>query len=149
MRRDKCKSSKSSPRVVFSWRTTLSSSVFNASPRLALPSLAAELAFTLLTYAFALSNLARTVVASLGTYETERGISDTERRAKDERLGFAVTLLCKAAGIFEHIAKEVCSDWDAARDLALAAGTSCPHPPDLRREVLIGLNKYVIRRPCI
>lgn len=108
-----------------------------------MPSLAAELAFTLLTYAFALSNMARAVVLSLGTYETERGISDADRKAKDERLGFAVTLLCKAAGIFEHIAKEVMGDWDAARESAIAAGIPCPHPPDLSREVLIGLSKCV------
>ena len=77
----------------------------------------------------------------MGSYETERGISDTERKAKDERLGFAVTLLCKAAGIFEHIAKDVMSDWDAARQRAAAAEIPCPNPPDLSREVLIGLSK--------
>lgn len=127
--------------AVFSWRTTLSSTLFHNSPRLAFPSLDAEVAFGLLTYGFALSNLARAVVASLGTYETERGISDTDRRAKDDRLGFAVTLLCKASGVFEYIAKEVISGWDDARERALAAGLSCPHPPDLSREVLIGLSK--------
>ena len=130
--------------LVFSWRTTLSSTLFHTSPRLSLPSLAAELGFTLLTYAFALSNLARAVVTSLGTYETERGISDVERRAKDDRLGFAVTLLCKAAGVYEHIAKHVVSDWDAARQKALANGLNCPSPPDLSREVLIGLSKCVL-----
>ncbi|EKM54651.1 uncharacterized protein PHACADRAFT_175173 [Phanerochaete carnosa HHB-10118-sp] len=129
---------------IFSWRTTLSASFFHSSPRLSVPSLAAELAFTLLTYAFALSNMARAVVLSLGTYETEYGISDADRKAKDERLGFAVTLLCKAAGVFEHIAKEVMGDWDAARERAIAAGISCPHPPDLSREVLIGLSKLAL-----
>ena len=127
--------------TVFSWRTTLSSTLFHGSPRLAFPGLAEELAFTLLTYGFALSNLARAVVSSLGRYETERGISDADRRAKDDRLGFGVTLLCKAAGVFEYIAEEVMSDWDAARDRAIAKGLACPHPPDLSREVLIGLSK--------
>jgi hypothetical protein len=127
--------------IVFSWRTTLSSTLFHSSPRLSVPSLAAELGFTLLTYGFALSNMARAVVESLGAYETERGISEADRKAKDERLGFAVTLLCKAAGIFENIAKEVISDWDAARERATAAGIPCPQPPDLTREVLIGLSK--------
>ena len=126
---------------VFSWRTTLSSTLFHTSPRLALPSLAAETAFALLTYGLALYNLARAVAVSLGTYETERGLSDAERRAKDDRLGFAVTLLCKAAGVFEFVAKEVMVQWDAARERAIAAGMSCPHPPDLSREVLIGLSK--------
>ena len=95
----------------------------------------------LLTYGFALSNLARAVAASLGRYEVDRGLSEADRRAKDDRLGFSVTLLCKAAGIFEYIAKEVMSDWDAARERAIAAGMVCPHPPDLSREVLIGLSK--------
>ena len=127
--------------AVFSWRTTLSSTLFHTSPRLAFPSLSAELAFTLLTYGFALSNLARAAVLSLGVYEVDRGLSDVERRAKDEKLGFAVTLLCKAAGVFEFVAKEVMVQWDAARERAIAAGMSCPHPPDLSREVLIGLSK--------
>ncbi|KAF7797629.1 hypothetical protein EIP86_008829 [Pleurotus ostreatoroseus] len=130
--------------AVFSWRTTLSSTLFHNSPRLSFPSLDAEVAFTLLTYGFALSNLARAVVVSLGTYETERGLSDADRRAKDDRLGFAVTLLCKTAGVFEYIAKEVLSGWVAARERALAAGLSCPHPPDLSREVLIGLSKMAL-----
>ncbi|KAH8108008.1 hypothetical protein BXZ70DRAFT_903407 [Cristinia sonorae] len=129
---------------IFSWRTTLSSSIFNSSPRLSFPSLAAELAFTLLTYAFALSNLARAVVASLGSYEFERAISDSERKAKDERLGFAVTLLCKSAGVFEHIAKEVIPAWDEARKRLCDAGISSPNPPDLSREVLIGLSKLAL-----
>ncbi|THH28751.1 hypothetical protein EUX98_g5447 [Antrodiella citrinella] len=129
---------------IFSWRTTLSSSLFNASPRLSFPSLAAELAFTLLTYAFALSNLARAVVESLGSYEYERAISDAERKAKDERLAFAVALLCKSAGIFEHIAKEVMPAWDEARRRVALGGISCPNPPDLSREVLIGLSKLAL-----
>lgn len=83
------------------------------------------------------------MVVTLGLYEFERGISDSERKAKDERLGFAVTLLCKAAGVYEYIAKNVVSEWEAARDRAIAAGMSCPYPPDLSREVLIGLSKYV------
>ncbi|KAI0684725.1 hypothetical protein BC835DRAFT_1388272 [Cytidiella melzeri] len=129
---------------IFSWRTTLSSTLFHTSPRLSVPSLAAELGFTLLTYAFVLSNLSRTVVTSLGMYETERGISDTERKAKDERLGFAVTLLCKVAGVYEYIAKNVVTDWEAARDKAIAGGLNCPYPPDLSREVLIGLSKLAL-----
>jgi len=83
-------------------------------------------------------------VVSLGTYETERAITDTDRKAKDERLGFAVTLLCKSAGIFEYVAKEVMSSWDTARELAIAAGIPCPRPPDLSREVLIGLSKMAL-----
>ncbi|OBZ70590.1 pH-response regulator protein palC [Grifola frondosa] len=129
---------------MFSWRTTLSSTLFHTSPRISLPTLSTELNFALLTYAFAISNLARAVVHSLGNYETERAISDTERRAKDERLGFAVSLLCKAAGLFEYIGKECLAEWDRERERAIAVGLSCPRPPDLSREVVIGLSKMAL-----
>ncbi|KAI0709557.1 hypothetical protein C8T65DRAFT_649107 [Cerioporus squamosus] len=129
---------------MFSWRTTLSSTLFHNSPRLSLPTFSTELIFTLLTYAFALSNLARAVVHSLGRYETERAISDTERKAKDERLAFAVTLLCKAAGLYEHIGKECLAEWDKERERVLSLGMSCPRPLDLSREVVIGLSKMAL-----
>ncbi|GBE80611.1 hypothetical protein BKA93DRAFT_819443 [Sparassis latifolia] len=129
---------------IFSWRTTLSSTLFHSSPRLTIPTLSTELVFTLLTYAFALSNLSRTVVHSLGAYEQDRAMSDTERKVKDERLGFAVTLLCKASGIFEYAGKECLGEWERERDRVLAAGLPCPHPPDLSREVVIGLSKMAL-----
>ncbi|TCD68285.1 hypothetical protein EIP91_011251 [Steccherinum ochraceum] len=103
-----------------------------------------ELAFTLLTYGIALSNLARAAVVSLRSYEFEHAISDADRKAKDERIGFAVTLLCKASGIYEHIAKEVIPAWDDARQRAAASGTPCPNPPEFSREVLIGLSKMAL-----
>lgn len=81
------------------------------------------------------------MVAAVGNYEAERGISDSDRRAKDEKIGFAVTLLCKSAGVFEFIAKEVMSDWDAAKARAHGLGMNCPNVPELSREVLIGLSK--------
>ncbi|KAI0929922.1 hypothetical protein AcV5_006760 [Taiwanofungus camphoratus] len=129
---------------IFSWRTTLSSSLFHSSPRLSIPTLSTELVFTLLTYAFALSNLSRTIVHSLGEYEKQRATSEIERKAKDERLGFAVTLMCKAAGVFEFIGKECLSEWERERDRATAAGLTCPRPPDLSREVVIGLSKMAL-----
>ncbi|KAI0335129.1 hypothetical protein GY45DRAFT_1241659 [Cubamyces sp. BRFM 1775] len=129
---------------IFSWRTTLSSNLFHNSPRISIPTFATEVVFTLLTYAFSISNLARAVVHSLGRYETERGISDTERKAKDERLTFAVTLLCKAAGIYEHIGKQCLADWEKERDRVVSLGISYPRPPDLSREVVIGLSKMAL-----
>ncbi|CAG8739010.1 16679_t:CDS:2, partial [Acaulospora colombiana] len=59
--------------------------------------LQADLAFSLLTYASALSNLAASSVNSLGLYERERAITDTQRKVKDEKLNFSVQLLLKAA----------------------------------------------------
>ncbi|KAH9892666.1 hypothetical protein C8Q73DRAFT_649444 [Cubamyces lactineus] len=129
---------------IFSWRTTLSSNLFHNSPRISIPTFATETVFTLLTYAFSISNLARAVVHSLGRYETERGISDAERKAKDERLTFAVTLLCKAAGLYEHVGKQCLAEWEKERDRVVSLGISCPRPPDLSREVVIGLSKMAL-----
>lgn len=125
---------------MFSWRTTLSSHLFHSSPRLNLPSLYADLSSSLLTYAFSLSNLARSIVASLGAYERERGISDVERKAKDDKLNFAVTLLCRASGLFSHISEQVLVDWD--KQSTGDDQSSSIRPPDLSREVNAALAKY-------
>ena len=119
----------------FSWRTTLSANLFHTSPRIGLISLHADLASSLLTYAFALSNFARVTVASLGSYEHERAISDIERKAKDEKLNFAVALLCRASGIYTHISEKVLVDWDEAGEGASG------RPPDLSKEVNAALAK--------
>ncbi|VDB95930.1 unnamed protein product [Peniophora sp. CBMAI 1063] len=124
-------------RPVFSWRTTLSSTFMHSSPRLSLPGLASEQAFTLLTYAFALSNLARLNVGALGAYERARGLSDAERKAKDEKLQFAVTLLCKAAGVFAHVSEVVLVQ--AEKDPGWLNGVE--RPPELSKEVASALSK--------
>ncbi|TFY76996.1 hypothetical protein EWM64_g7016 [Hericium alpestre] len=122
---------------VFSWRTTLSSQLFNNSPRLSLPKLPSELAFTLLTYGFALSNLARMSVVALGQYEYERGISDIERKAKDEKLGFAINLLCKASAVFAYVGDEILVE--AEKTPGWLHGIS--RPPELSQEVASALSK--------
>ncbi|TDL26176.1 hypothetical protein BD410DRAFT_716479 [Rickenella mellea] len=123
---------------VFSWRTTLSANLFNNSPRQSISSLNADLAFTLLTYAFALSNLARSTVAALGNYEHQRAISEVERKAKDEKLNFSVTLLCKASGIFAHISEHLLPEWDKN------GGSVINKPPDLTPEVTSALSKMAL-----
>ena len=130
---------------MFSWRTTLSAHLFNNSPRLSVPALHSELVFTLLTYGFALSNLARLNVLALGTYERERGISDAERKAKDEKLGFAVTLLCRASGIFEHVSTSVLSDTEQTP----GRHTGRERPPELSKEVSQALSKCAIPSPSL
>ena len=130
---------------MFSWRTTLSAHLFNNSPRLSVPALHSELVFTLLTYGFALSNLARLNVLALGTYERERGISDAERKAKDEKLGFAVTLLCRASGIFEHVSTTVLSDTEQTP----GRHTGRERPPELSKEVSQALSKCAIPSPSL
>jgi hypothetical protein len=122
---------------VFSWRTTLSSTLLNNSPRLSIPTLQTDLAFTLLTYAFALSNLARSISASLGYYERERAISEQQRKAKDEKLNFAVTLLCRSSGVFSYISETVLLQWEQAT----AGKSGVVRPPDLSKEVTTALAK--------
>ncbi|KAF7331671.1 BRO1 domain-containing protein [Mycena kentingensis (nom. inval.)] len=123
----------------FSWRTTLSANLFNNSPRLNLPSLHAELAYTLLTYAFALSNLAHAKAALLGAYERDRAISAADRKAKEMQLTAAADMLCRASGIFSYIGETVLVAWDASGNSAAVA-----KPPDLSREVNNALAKLAL-----
>lgn len=124
--------------LVFSWRTTLSATLFNNSPRLRLPSLQADLASTLLTYAMALSNFSHSVITSLGAYEFERAISEKERKEKDERLNFGVTLLCRASGVFSTISEGVLGELDTV------ANGGWVRPPDLSKEVNVALAKSAL-----
>ncbi|KAH7919791.1 hypothetical protein BV22DRAFT_1099083 [Leucogyrophana mollusca] len=114
---------------MFSWRTTLSAHLFNASPRLALPSLHYDLAASLLTYAFALSNLASALIA---TYDR-----DAEPGKGDERIGFAVNLLCRAAGVLGTLAEGVLPAWERE-------GGGVGRPVDLSREVVGALAKSTL-----
>jgi hypothetical protein len=107
---------------------------------LSLPSLSAELVFTLITYGFALSNLARLNVVALGSYERERGISDAERKAKDEKLGFAVAQFCKASGLFGHISTVVLPD----AELTPSWADVRTRPPELSKEVASALSKCAL-----
>ncbi|KAG8732307.1 hypothetical protein FRC12_019337 [Ceratobasidium sp. 428] len=125
---------------IFSWRTTLSSHTLSSdSPRLNVHGLHAELAFILLTTAYALSNLSAASVASLGTYERDRALPDSDRRAKDEKLTFAIKLLCRAAGIFTYVAQVVIPEWSKSP----AAGSGA-RPPDLTKDVVSALAKLAL-----
>lgn len=125
-------------RLEFSWRSVLSTHIFNSPPRLTLPSLHTDYAFTLLTYAFALSNLARVTVLSLGTYEHDRAISEADRRIKDEKLNVAVSFLCTASGVFDFVGEKVVPEWEANT----GGGTQgLSRPPELSQEVNRALAK--------
>jgi hypothetical protein len=120
----------------FSWRTTLSANILSSSPRLPVSTLPAEVAFTLLTYGVCLANLARASVIGAGHYEHEAALSEADRKQKDEKIQFAVNLLCRASGIFQHISDVVIGQWEAAVE-----GPSIVRPPELTREVNLGLSK--------
>lgn len=127
------------PHSAFSWRSTLSNNILNNSPRVEVPGLYADLAFTLLTYAFTLSNLAHATVQSIGAYELDRTITKVQRERKDEQLNVAFGLLCKASGIFSYIADTLLSEWETSG----GGGSDAPKlPPDLKQEVLTALSKY-------
>ena len=85
----------------------------------------------------ALSNFSHSVIASLGAYEYERATSDKERKEKDERLNFGVTLLCRASGVFSAISESVLGELDK-----VSAG-DWVRPPDLWKEVNAALAKSV------
>ncbi|KAF9653964.1 hypothetical protein BDM02DRAFT_3086206 [Thelephora ganbajun] len=125
----------------FSWKPTLSSSFLHSPSKLSFAALSAEMAFSILTYGYCLSNLAHCVVISLGDYEYDRAIMGTELKAKDERLNFAVTLLCKASGIFEYVAKTVLGKWEQEKHTIKKDYTN---PPELSREVTIGLSRMAL-----
>jgi hypothetical protein len=97
--------------------------------------LAAELSFSLLTYAFALSNLARSTVISLGDYEHERYISDADRQSKDAKLNFAVNLLQRAGGVYLHIADVVLPQCVTANPEA------SKRVPDMNKDVITALSQ--------
>ncbi|KAJ3774086.1 pH-response regulator protein palC, partial [Lentinula raphanica] len=121
---------------VFSWRTTLSSSSLNISPKISLQSLNADNACSLLTCAFAHANLARTIVGNLGPFEYDRAISQVEREAKEEQLKHAISHLCQASGIFTYLSETILPQ------LQTSASTSkFKLPPDLLPEVSTALSR--------
>ncbi|KAF9527292.1 BRO1-like domain-containing protein [Crepidotus variabilis] len=121
----------------FSWRSTLSANIFNNSPRMDVPGLYADYAFSLLTYGFALCNLAHITVNSVGGYEQNRAITDVERRAKEEKLNVALQFLCRASGVFTYLSETVLPEWETNRGTT----PNFQKPPDLSREVSNALAK--------
>lgn len=121
---------------MFSWRSTLSANVLNASPRLIFPSLYADLHFCLLTYSFALCNAASAVVSSLGDYERQKYTSEVERKASDERVNLAISFLSRASGVFSHLAETVIPKLREA-----ATNSALPRVPDVNQDVMMALAK--------
>lgn len=101
----------------------------------------ADYAFTLLTYAFALSDLAHVIVDSVGNYERDRAITSTERQAREEKVNVAVDFLCRASGIFGFLCDSVLPEWETSR----VSPPRSLKPPELTREVSNSLAKFVAR----
>lgn len=71
---------------------------------------------------------------SLGDYEKQRYLSEADRKASDERLNLAVTLLCRASGAFEYLGETVLPQ-------LLHGSASLPRVPDIGKEVMAALAK--------
>ena len=96
-----------------------------------------ELAFVLLTYAFALYNTAANEVEFLGSYERESHLPETERESKDKRLNLAVSLLATSSGVFTHIMDTVLMPLSKELD----GSKSNPRVADLSKPVIQALSK--------
>lgn len=128
--------------TVFSWRSTLSSHAFKSSPRVECTGLYYDLAFTLLTYAYSLSDLARVTVNSVGPLEQFRNLSEIDRREKDEQITFAIKLLRRSAGILKHIADFVIPEWDKTVKSSNSKSAN-ERPADVSPEVVNALLRCV------
>jgi hypothetical protein len=117
----------------------LSSNLFNTSPRLSVPTFTADLAFVLLTYGYALSNLARSCVAALDAYGRDQAtVSELDRKSKDEQLSVAVSFLRRASGIFSYVGENVLANWTVGKP---GGASNFKKPPDLIEEVSNALAK--------
>lgn len=134
----------------FSWRTTLTSTHHPNPPRLTLPSFLAEQTFVLLTYIYSLSNLSTSLLLSLNptsststssrSYELDPTMSSAERKKKDDKLGQAADLLCRAAGIGEWMSERVVGEWERERSQK-GGGGKAKGPVEGSRGFVMGLSK--------
>ncbi|GAA5989650.1 hypothetical protein JCM10908_000573 [Rhodotorula pacifica] len=127
--------------VFFQWRGALSSSPLKkGGPRVALPSLHAELTATLLAYALCLANQASSLVASLGSYEISSSVSSSAIGVHDETINTAADTLCRASGVLMYLAETVIPRWEAA------VGTEAlrARPVEMTREVTTALAKMCL-----
>ncbi|CAG8502667.1 2796_t:CDS:2 [Ambispora gerdemannii] len=103
-----------------SWRCSLSDSVLKKKPRVICRDIYYELIFTLLTYGFACSDWASSIV---------------QRQESDTKLKQAADLLCRAAGIFAFIAEQVCPRWN---------NPPASRPPDVLIEMATSISKIAL-----
>ncbi|KAL7417474.1 hypothetical protein BDY24DRAFT_405666 [Mrakia frigida] len=137
----------------FSWRTTLTSTHHPNPPRLTLPSFLAEQTFVLLTYIYSLSNLSTSLLLSLNptsststssrSYELDPTMSSAERKKKDDKLGQAADLLCRAAGIGEWMSERVVGEWERERSQK-GGGGKAKGPVEGSRGFVMGLSKMLL-----
>ncbi|GAA5943487.1 uncharacterized protein JCM15063_006488 [Sporobolomyces koalae] len=99
----------------FAWKSSLSAlALKKARTRVVLPSFHFELTATLLAYGICLANASAVLVAALGSYEVSASVSSSAITAHDETVNHAADMLCRASGIFLHLAETVIPRWEAA-----------------------------------
>ncbi|GAA6022246.1 hypothetical protein JCM11491_001680 [Sporobolomyces phaffii] len=100
----------------FVWKSSLSNRALHKKERtkVALPSFHFELTATLLSYGICLANAAAVLVVSLGSYEISSSVSSAAIAVHDETINQAAETLCRASGIFLHLAETVIPRWEAA-----------------------------------
>ncbi|CED84340.1 BRO1 domain [Phaffia rhodozyma] len=143
---------------VFSWRATCTQSFSPNPSRLSLSSFLAEETFVLLTYTYALANLSTSIVLSLVSttastfssssassraYELDLALPTAERKKKDERLGQAADLLCRAAGVAEYAAENVVGEWERDRVQRGGSGRG-KGPVEGSKAFALGLSKMLL-----
>jgi len=77
------------------------------------------------------------MVYTLGIYERDLGVSEAERKRGDDQINSAADTLCKAAGVFKHLAEVVIPEWEAS------PASPKTRPPELTRDVTAALAKWV------
>ncbi|GAA99387.1 hypothetical protein E5Q_06083 [Mixia osmundae IAM 14324] len=123
---------------VFAWRPVLSSRLTRRPARLVLPSLRYELAAVLLTHALALANAASARVLSLGPYEHDKMLAESQRKANDEAINSDANMLTRASAIMTYLSAE----------LLPVCETKAPSvkelPADLTKELTFALSKVLM-----
>ncbi|CAG8457420.1 4029_t:CDS:2 [Ambispora leptoticha] len=104
-----------------SWRCSLSDSVLKKKPRVVCRDIYYELIFTLLTYGYACSNWASSIIQ--------------RQEEIDTKLKQAADFFCKAAGIFAYIAEQVCPRWN---------NPPASRPPDVLMEMITSISKIAL-----
>lgn len=97
---------------------------------------------------YALANLSTSLLLALNpttnpasrSYELDPTLSSTERKKKDERLGQAADLLCRAAGVGEWMGERIVGEWERERSQKGGGGKG-KGPVEGSKSFVMGLSK--------
>ncbi|GAA5840304.1 hypothetical protein JCM3766R1_001452 [Sporobolomyces carnicolor] len=126
---------------IFVWKSSLSNQALKkGKAKVALPSFHFELAATLLSYGICLANAAAVLVAALGSYEVSSSVSSSAITTHDETVNQAADMLCRASGVFAHLAETVVPRWEAA----VGGDSLRSRPVEFTRDAAIALSKLCL-----